>query len=133
MSDFENVPAAALVDAVEKLVAKIDDAELASSLQGGLAAMPTASVQALVTSVIDAFRDRGESSEDAAEGAGAPLAALEAGDVRAAAALIAYASEDRGVLKDALAIFAERHGEQLHALPGAIARALAERLQAPRS
>src|ERR1700722_13485478 len=100
MSHFGNVPVEALADALEKHVAKMDEAELASLLLGALDAMPNDAVHALVASIFDAFRDRGESSEDAAEGANAPLPALLEGDRAAAASLIAYARENTAVLKE---------------------------------
>jgi hypothetical protein len=130
MSEFENVPAATLVDAVEKFVARSNDAELASSLQGGLASMPMDSVHALVSSIFEAFRDRGESSEDAAEGAHASLDALAAGDPAAVAALVGYARENAGLLKDALVMLAERHGAYLHMLPSVLVRPIAQQLAA---
>jgi hypothetical protein len=131
MSDFESVPPAVLVDAVEKLVAKMNDAELASSLRSGVATMQPAGVHALVASIFDAFRERGESSEDAAEGANTDLADLSIAEPLAVAALIEYASVNAGLLKDALVFLAERHAEQLGALPESLRRAITERLQAP--
>jgi kynureninase len=128
MSQFGNVPVEALADAVEKHVAKMDEADLAALLGAALGAMPDAAVLALVQSIFDAFRDRGESSEDAAEGADAPLNALEGGDRAAAAHLIAYARENTGVLKEAMAVFASGHHDQLHALPKPLIDGIAARL-----
>lgn len=128
MSQFGNVPAQALVDAVDKHVAKMDDAELASLLRGGLSAMPSDALDALVHSMFDAFRDRGESSEDAAEGANAPLGALEAGNRDAVGALIGYASENAGLLKETMTLFAEQHTSMLPALPRALLDGISGRL-----
>jgi len=128
MSQFGNVSVEALADAVEKHVAKMDEADLAALLGGALGAMPAAAVLALVHSIFDAFRDRGESSEDAAEGANAPLHALEGGDRAAVAALVVYARENTGVLKEAMAIFASDHRDQLHALPKPLIDGIAARL-----
>ena len=88
MSQFGNVPAESIVDAVEKHVAKMDEGELASLLSDAVPTMPDAARTALVSSIFDAFRDRGESSEDAAEGSNTSLADLESGDRRAVGALI---------------------------------------------
>jgi hypothetical protein len=128
MSHFGNVPVEALADALEKHVAKMDEADLASLLLGALAAMPSDAVHALVASIFDAFRDRGESSEDAAEGANTTLVALLEGDRTAAAALIAYAVENTAVLKESMALFAAEHRDQLHALPQPLIDGIAARL-----
>lgn len=128
MSQFGNVPAENIVDAVEKHVAKMDEGELASLLRDALSTMPGATRTALVSSIFDAFRDRGESSEDAAEGANAPLADLESGDDRALAALLNYARENTGVLKEAMTLFAEEHTAQIDALPRSFVDAIAQRL-----
>ena len=106
----------------------MDEAELASLLLGALDAMPSEAVHALVASIFDAFRDRGESSEDAAEGANAPLPSLLEGDRAAAAALIAYARENTAVLKESMALFAAEHRDQLHALPQPLIDGITQRL-----
>ena len=67
---FGNVPADMLVGTVEKLLAKIDEADLAALYERGISTMPSEAYPAFVESVFTAFRERGESSEDAAEGAG---------------------------------------------------------------
>jgi hypothetical protein len=117
MSPFGNVPAQTLVDAVEKHVASMDDGALADVLRTGLTHMPGAAVAALVGSIFDAFRDRGESSEDAAEGANAALDRLERGDLPAVAALLDYARSNTGLLKDAMTRYAEVYAAQLDELP----------------
>ncbi len=128
MSQFGNVPAESIVDAVEKHVAKMDEGELASLLAGGVSTMPDAARCALRSSIFDAFRDRGESSEDAAEGANASLNDLESGDGRALAALVMYARENTGVLKKAMTHFAEAHREHFDALPRQFVDGVAQRL-----
>jgi hypothetical protein len=120
MSPFGNIPAQTLVDAVEKHVARMDDAVLAGVLRDGLATMPVDARGALVASIFDAFRDRGESSEDAAEGAGTPLDLLERGDPQALAALVDYANGNTGLLKEAMALYAEEHAALLRDLPSAL-------------
>jgi hypothetical protein len=128
MSHFGNVPVEALADAVEKHVAKMDEAELAALLLGGLDRMPSDALSALVASIFDAFRDRGESSEDAAEGANTSLHALESGDRAASAGLIRYASENTALLKESMALFAQDHRDQLHALPQPLIDGISARL-----
>ena len=128
MSHFGNVPAESIVDAVEKHVAKMDEGELVSLLSDAVSTMPAPARGALVSSIFDAFRDRGESSEDAAEGANASLEDIQSGDGRALAALLNYARENAGLLKEALTLFAEEHTAQLVTLPRPFVDAIAERL-----
>jgi hypothetical protein len=128
MSHFGNVPAQSLVDAVEKHVAKMDEAQLASLLSARVAEMPVESRTALVESIFDAFRDRGESSEDAAEGASTTLDRIENGDAVAIDALIGYGRENTGLLKEALCLFAEHHAAHLGALPPTLVDGIAGRL-----
>ncbi len=128
MSHFGNVPAESIVDAVDKHVAKMDEGELASLLSDAVATMPDAARVALVSSIFDIFRDRGESSEDAAEGANASLDDIHSGDGRALAALLNYARENAGLLKEAMTLFAEEHTSQLSTLPRPFIDAIAQRL-----
>jgi hypothetical protein len=128
MSQFGNVPADVLVGTVEKLVSKMDEAELAAAFSDDLSAMPPDAVAAFVEAMFDAFRDRGESSEDAAEGAGTTIASIQARDGAALAAFVAYARENPGLMKEATTIFVEQHPELAGALPPALRSAIAERL-----
>jgi hypothetical protein len=130
MTDFENVPPAVLVDAVEKLVAKMNDAEIASLLRGGIDAMPLSGVRALVASTFNAFRNRGESSEDAAEGASTQLGDVNDAQPHAVGALLLYASQNPGLLKEAVVIFAEQYAAEISSLPAGIVHGISERLQA---
>ncbi|HVA26854.1 MAG TPA: hypothetical protein VNF68_01655 [Candidatus Baltobacteraceae bacterium] len=128
MFHFGNVPVEALADAVEKHVAKMDEADLAALLLGALERMPQDAASALVASIFDAFRDRGESSEDAAEGADTSLQALEGGDRSAAAALIRYASENTAVLKESMARFVRDHRDRIRDLPQPLLDGISQRL-----
>ena len=101
----------------EKHVAKMDDADLATLLSSAVPSMDAQARGALIASIFDAFRDRGESSEDAAEGAGTHLPMLESSDPEATRLLVAYSNENHGVLKEALVIFETEHAEHLNALP----------------
>ena len=125
MPPFGNVPAQTLVDAVEKHVARMDDAALADLLRSGVPTMSRDARSALVASIFDAFRDRGESSEDAAEGAHAALDRLEDADAQAVGALIDYARTNPGLLKEAMAHYAEEHTTQLEQLPSQLVDGIA--------
>ncbi len=128
MPPIGNIPADALADAVEKHVAKMDEAQLATLLREALSSMPSEVITALVASVFDAFRDRGESSEDAVEGANTALADVERGDRQAVAALIGYALENPGLLRESMALFALEHPAQIDALPQPFVDGVAARL-----
>jgi hypothetical protein len=128
MPPFGNVPVQTLVDAVEKHVARMDDAALADVLRGGVSSMPRNGLHALVASIFDAFRDRGESSEDAAEGANAALDRLEGADVHAVAALIDYAQVNPGLLKEAMTHYAEEHPSELGGLPAPLVDGITDAL-----
>ncbi|MDP9023767.1 MAG: hypothetical protein M3N13_00140 [Candidatus Eremiobacteraeota bacterium] len=128
MSHFGNVPAQTLAGAVEKHVAKMDEAELASLIAGGIHTMPPPAVKALVASILDGFRDRGESSDDVAEGSRVQLELIENGDRDAVRSLVAYASENTALLKEALTLFAREHGTHISALPKVLVDGISERL-----
>ncbi len=128
MSQFGNLPSAVLVGAVEKLVAKMDEADIASAFARELPLMPQPVFGAFVEATFDAFRDRGESSEDAAEGAGTTIERIGRRDPDAVAALMAYARANSGVLKEAVAHFVEAHPDDAGALPLELRAALSARL-----
>lgn len=125
---FGNVPADTLVGAIEKLLAKMDESDLAALYARELSTMPPDAYRALVESVFTAFRDRGESSEDAAEGAGTTLESIVQREDGAAQALLTYAHSNPALLKEATALFVEQRPELVVALPASIRVALAERL-----
>ncbi len=131
MSHFGNVPADVLVGTVEKLVAKMDESDLASAFERDLPAMPPEAFAAFIEAAFDAFRDRGESSEDAVEEAGTTLAAVGAREPAALAAFVAYARSNQGVLKEATALFVEHHPGFAGALPATLRDAISERLAQP--
>jgi len=128
MPPFGDVSVESLVEAVEKHVARIHDAELASALIAQVTQMHAEGRHALVESVFAAFRDRGESSEDAAEGARVTLGTIERAEPEAIVALITYASENTGLLKEALVFFAERHRLAIDVLPPSLLDGIAARL-----
>jgi hypothetical protein len=124
---FGNVPADMLVGTVEKLLAKIDEADLAAFYERGISTMPSEAYPAFVESVFTAFRERGESSEDAAEGAGTTLESIAARK-RRRRALLAYARSNPDLLKEATVLFVSERPDFVTALPAALRDALAERL-----
>lgn len=125
---FGNVPADMLAGAVEKLLAKMNEADLAAFYQRELSSLPEDDVAAFSEAVFDAFRERGESSEDAAEGAGTTLDAIAGGDHGAIGALLRYALASPELLKEATTLFVVRRPDSIAALPAVIRDALAERL-----
>ena len=105
---------------LEKYVAKMEDAHIAVLLRDGIDDMPQRARAALAASIFDAFRDRGESSDDAAEGANVALEQIEQGECQAVAALVTYASENTGLLKEAIALFEEEHATEIGSLPATL-------------
>ncbi|MGH8163352.1 MAG: hypothetical protein ACREP1_03350 [Rhodanobacteraceae bacterium] len=130
MSVFGGFSAGQVVDAAERYIAKMDDGDLAAGIVQCEPAMMVAGRRALVESIFDAFRERGESSEDVAEGAGAPLSSIEAGDATAISSLLQYAQRSPGLLKEATSTLVKHHGEHLEQLSPALVDGIAKRLRA---
>jgi hypothetical protein len=128
MSQLGSVPADVLVGTVEKLVAKMDEADLAGAYQRDLSKMPAEAFGVFVEAMFDAFRERGESSEDAAEGAGTTLESIERRDGQAIDAFVAYARSNPGLLREATTLFVEHRPDFVAALPANLYAALTERL-----
>ena len=72
MSVFGNYDSAEVIDAAEKCISKMDEADVALALEQSERMMSAAGRALLVEAIFDAFRARGESSDDAAEGAARP-------------------------------------------------------------
>ncbi len=125
---FGNVRADTLADAVEKLLAKMHESELAALYEREVSTMPPDAYAAFVESVFSAFRERGESSEDAAEGAGKTLESIARRENGAEHALLTYARTNPDVLKEATVHFVAQRPELIAALPALLRDALAERL-----
>ncbi|MBV8372330.1 MAG: hypothetical protein JOY69_03650 [Candidatus Eremiobacteraeota bacterium] len=128
MSRFGNVPPDVLVGTVEKLVAKMDERDLATIYQSELSAMPADAFGVFVEAMFNAFRERGESSEDAVEGAGTTLERVAQRDGRAVSALLEYARTNAGLLKEATTLFVEQRPDLVAVLPAMLCGAIAERL-----
>ena len=128
MSHFGNVPSGSLVDAAEKLVATMSEQDLAAALEESIVVMPSDALVALVEAVLNVFRDRGESSEDAAEASGIALERIEHAEVPAVAGLIRYAGQNIGVLKEATTLYVEEHPTLIAALPKTLIEGISQRL-----
>lgn len=131
MSVFGNFHAGEIAQAAEKFIAKMDENDLALAIIQSERTMTPAGRGALVESVFDAFRERGESSQDAAEAAAASLEAIEAGDAHAVLLLLRYAEQNAGLLKEAAISFVERHPDLIDQLDPALVDGIARKLQAP--
>lgn len=125
---FGNVPADVLAGAAEKLLAHMDEADLAAVYEREFSTMPFDAYAAFIEAVFEAFRERGESSEDAAEGAGKTLESIARRENGAAGALLIYARSNPDVLKEATVLFVSKRPELIAALPASFRDALAERL-----
>jgi hypothetical protein len=128
MSVFGKWSAQALAGAAEKSVARIGDADLGSAYAQQAQSMDAPQRAALVDAVFEAFRDRGESSQDAAEDAGTTLERIEAGDRDAMRLILDYAAASPGLLKEATMLFVERRPDHIEALPPLVTGAMMQRL-----
>ncbi|HEY3677003.1 MAG TPA: hypothetical protein VGK84_13530 [Candidatus Tumulicola sp.] len=128
MSHLGNVPAELLAGTVEKLVSKMSDGELASAYRAAVPAMPDEACGAFVEAIFEAFRDRGESSEDVVEEAGTTLDRVASRETDAVSALLDYAAGSPGLLKETSAFFVERRPDLAHVLPRELYDAVAQRL-----
>lgn len=125
---FGKWSAQALAGAAEKSVAHIGDPELGSAYARQAELMNSAQRAALVDAIFEAFRDRGEASQDAAEDAGTTLELIESGDRAAVQLILDYAAASPGLLKEATMLLVERQPEHVEALPPLVADAMRRRL-----
>ncbi len=125
---FGNVPADVLAGALETLLAQMDETDLAILYERELAAMPSDAFHAFVEAVFAAFRERGESSEDAAEGAGTTLESIVRRERGAPEALIVYARANPELLRESITLFVQRRPDFVAVLPSALREGLADRL-----
>ncbi|HVN69129.1 MAG TPA: hypothetical protein VMU38_05735 [Candidatus Binatia bacterium] len=117
-----------LAGAVEKLLAKMDEADLVAFYERELSKMPQDAYPAFVEALFGAFRERGESSEDAAEGAGTTVDAVARRDGVAVTALLRYARENPDLIKEATTEFVAQRPDLIVLLPPVLRDGLAERL-----
>lgn len=128
MSVFGNFASDEVVDAAEKFISKMDEGELASAIERSERTMSADGRTLLVEAVFDAFRQRGESSEDAAEGAGTSLDAILRYDSDAMQKLLTYARANPGLLKEAAIGLIERDSGVIAQLSPEITRGIRQRL-----
>lgn len=128
MSVFGKWSAQALAGAAEKSVARIGDADLRSAYEQRARSMSASERGALLDAIFEAFRDRGEASQDAAEDAGTTLERVEAGDLDAIRSILDYAAASPGLLKEATMLFVERQPQYADALPAVVTEAMMQRL-----
>lgn len=113
MSAFESFRPGDVVEAAEKFIAKMDERDFVAAIGQTERAMTSEGRSALVEAILDAFRERGESSEDAAEGAGTTAAGIAVHHPEAVAALLRYAQQNPGLLKEAATTLIESRPELL--------------------
>jgi hypothetical protein len=130
MSVFGNYASAEIVDAAEKFIGKMDERELAAAIEQSERAMTPDARTLLVEAIFDAFRQRGESSQDAVEAAGTTLEAISLHQNDALNKLLAYARANPGLLKDAAIELAERKPEVLAQISSDIVGGIKDRLPA---
>lgn len=126
---FGEYAPADVVEAAEKFISKMDDRDLAAAIEQSERTMPHEKRSLLVESIFDVFRRRGESSEDAAEGAGTTLDALAQPDDAAIASLLRYARSHAGLLKEAAMALIEREPAFLGSLPPIMSEGIARKLR----
>jgi hypothetical protein len=129
MSGFGNYASAEVIDAAEKFISKMDEADVAAAVERSEKMMSAGGRTLLVEAIFDAFRARGESSEDAAEGAGTTLEAIGSGTSQGVQALLDYARANPGLLKEAAILLIEKHPEAVDELPPELANGIAARLR----
>ena len=128
MSVFGKYASGQVIDAAEKFISKMDEHELASAIEQSERTMTVDGRALLVEAVFNAFRQRGESSEDAAEGAGTTLDAISHTDGEAVRKLLAYARANPGLLKEAAIGLVERDPAVLEQLSPQITLGIERRL-----
>jgi hypothetical protein len=129
MSGFGNYASAEVIDAAEKFISKMDEADVAAAIARSEQTMSAGGRTLLVEAIFDAFRARGESSEDAAEGAGTTLEAIRTANSQALRALMEYARANAGLLKEAAIVLIEKHPEVVDQLAPELADGIAARLR----
>ncbi len=129
MSVFANYARAQVVDAADKFISKMDERDLAAGIEQSERTMSPAARALFVEAIFDAFRQRGESSEDAVEAAGTALHAALRGDRSALRALVEYAKSNPGLLKEAATVLIERSPTIVDELAPALADGIAARLR----
>lgn len=129
MSAFGEYAPTDVVEAADKFISKMDDRDLAAAIEQSERTMSAEKRSLLVESIFDAFRRRGESSQDAAEGAGTTVDAIVRAETSAIALLLAYARSNAGLLKEATLEFIEREPAVVGQFPPTMSEGIARRLR----
>ncbi len=129
MSAFGNYASAEVIDAAEKFISKMDEADVASAIEHSERMMTAEGRALLVEAIFNAFRARGESSEDAAEAAGTTVDAIGTANSQALHALMDYARANPGLLKEAAIVLIEDHPEVVSQLSPELANGIEARLR----
>lgn len=129
MSVFGNYASAEVIDAAEKFISKMDEADVAAAIGQSERTMSAGGRTLLVEAIFDAFRARGESSEDAAEAAGTTVDAIGTANSQAVRALMEYARANPGLLKEAAIVLIERNPEIVSQLAPEFSDGIAARLR----
>ena len=128
MSVFGNYAPAEVIDAAEKCISKMDEADVARAVGQSEQTMSPSGRMLLIEAIFDAFRARGESSDDVAEGAGTSVDAIRAGNSAAVSALMEYARQNQGFFKEAAIVLIERNPGIVSELSPELAGGIAARL-----
>ncbi len=128
MSAFGDYPCEQVADAAEKFISKMDERDLAAAIEQSEQSMSPRGRTLLIDAIFHAFRQRGESSEDAAEAAGTSLESLNGSDGSATQLLLTYAKSNAGLLKEAATVLVAREPEVLQELPPSITAGIARKL-----
>ena len=128
MSLFGSYSPSAVVDVAEKFISKMDERRLADDIAATQATMSLDGRKALVESILEAFRGRGESSDDVAEASQTSLEAMQSGDVHAVSALLAYVQQNTGLLKEAASLLIENDPQMVAHLPSTILAGISAKL-----
>lgn len=130
MSSFGAYSPSDVADAADKFISKMDERQLAGDIAAHYAQMPVEGRRALVESILDAFRHRGESSDDVSEATGASVDAMRGGELSAVEALLYYVNQNTGLLKEAAMTLCEDHPDMLHLLPETVVQGITAKLSA---
>lgn len=128
MSVFGNYAPAQVADAAEKFISKMDEGDLARAMEQSERTMSGSARSQLVEAIFEAFRHRGESSDDVVEGAGTTLDAVRNGEPSAVRALLTYAKTNAGLLKEATTALIEHDPMVTAELDPSLAHGIAQRL-----
>lgn len=128
MPVFDGYEPPELVEAAERFVSKMNENDLHAELDVSERNFSSESRSQLAEAIFDAFRQRGESSEDAAEEAGADLCAITGGDAAALRTLITYAKNNPGLLKEAAIVLIETNPEIVEQLSPRLREGIASKL-----